>query len=50
MSASNPVIFDGLGLCFYETLGIRKPKAGEYYLSGAIVMAYRALDDLYHRL
>jgi hypothetical protein len=30
----------------WETLGYRAPKKGEYYLSGAIPMAYRALNDL----
>ena len=36
---------EGLGLCFYRRFGFRPPKAGEYYLSGAIVEAYRAAYD-----
>jgi len=38
------------GLCegyyFYEVVGYRPPKKGEYYLSGAIVEAYCAPNDL----
>ena len=30
----------------YRKLGFRPPCKGEYYLSGAIVMAYRAPNDL----
>jgi len=30
----------------YRVLGFRPPRAGEYYLSGAIVAAYRAPSDL----
>ena len=32
--------------CFYEKLGFRPPRKGEFYLSGAVVMAYRAPNDL----
>lgn len=38
--------FEGLGLCFYERLGFRTPKQGEFYLSGAIVEAWQAPTDL----
>ena len=34
------------GLCYYETLGFRSPLKGEWYLSGAMVQAYRARQDL----
>lgn len=34
--------FEGLGLCFYNRGEFRAPKKGEYYLSGAIVTAWRA--------
>lgn len=30
----------------WQSLGYRAPKKGEWYLSGAIVMAYRAPNDL----
>lgn len=44
---SDPVLyFEGLGLCFYRTDGIRRPRAGEYYLSGAIVEAHKAYTTL----
>lgn len=32
--------------CFYEVLGFRPPKQGEYYVSGAIPAAYKAPNDL----
>lgn len=31
---------------FYRVLGFRAPKRGEYYLSGAIVEAWQAPNDL----
>lgn len=31
---------------FYRELGFRAPKRGEYYLSGAIVEAWQAPNDL----
>lgn len=40
------VNFEGIGLCFFSHQGMRCPKAGEFYLSGAIVAAYRAPADL----
>ena len=40
------VKFEGLGRCFYQREGFRAPKKGEYYLSGAIVEAYLAPNDL----
>ncbi|MGO7308822.1 hypothetical protein ACCS91_33745 [Rhizobium ruizarguesonis] len=36
----------GLGRHHYRKLGFRPPKKGEFYLSGAIVQAYRAPNDL----
>ena len=45
-----PIHFEGIvnssGLCFYEHMGFRFPKRGEYFLSGAIVAAYRAPNDI----
>ena len=41
------VQFEGsLGKSTYRKLGFRPPKRGEFYLSGAIVTAYRAPNDL----
>lgn len=34
------------GKCYYTRLGFRPPRKGEFYLSGAVVMAYRAPNDL----
>jgi len=31
--------------CEYKVLGYRNPKAGEWFLSGAIVSAYKATND-----
>lgn len=36
------VDFEGLGECFYEHEGLRAARPGEFYLSGAIVRAYKA--------
>ena len=33
-------------MCFFKYLGFRPPNKGEWYLSGAIVEAYRAPSDL----
>ena len=44
--ADKPVQFEGLGMCFYEAGPMRAPRRGEFYLSGAIVEAYRAPNDL----
>ena len=42
-----PVRFEGIErLCFYERLEFRPPKKDEFYLSGAIVQAYKAPNDL----
>lgn len=41
-----PIDFELLGMCFYEKIGKRMPRKGEYYLSGAIVQAYRAPNAL----
>lgn len=32
--------------CYYELVEFRAPLKGEFYLSGAIVMAYRAKNSL----
>ncbi len=42
----NVLHFENLGMCYYELDGIRQPKAKEYYLSGAYVIAYKAYADL----
>lgn len=41
-----PVKFEGLGLYHWEKVGFRPPRQGEYYLSGAIVEAWQAPNDL----
>lgn len=55
MQLPETVRFEGLkrpgpgpreGKCFYRILGFRPPRKGEFYLSGAIVEAYRARNDL----
>ena len=43
------VDFKGLwpgGTCYYDYVGFRFPKQGEHYLSGAIIEAWRAPNDL----
>lgn len=40
-----PLHFEHMGMCYYRKLGKRKPRRGEYYLSGAMVAAYRAMAD-----
>jgi hypothetical protein len=40
------VNFEGLGRATPIRHGFRNPKAGEFYLSGAIVAAYKAPNDL----
>ena len=54
---NEPIRFEGLqragsgngacdgGKCYYELVGWRAPKKGEWYLSGALVEAYRASND-----
>ena len=45
--SQKPVNFEGLKpLYFYESLGFRNPKKGEFYLSGAIPMGYMAKNDM----
>lgn len=44
-----PVPFEGLGPCYFERVAFRAPRKGEFYLSGAIVAAYRAPADLESR-
>lgn len=34
------------GFYFYKVLGFRPPKRGEWYLSGAVVEAYKSCSDL----
>lgn len=41
-----PIEFEGVGLCFYRRGAFRVPEAGEFYLSGAVPMAYRAPNRL----
>lgn len=36
----------GGALCFYEVVGKRSPKRGEWFISGAIPVAYKAKNDL----
>lgn len=43
---NKPLNFHGIGFCFFRTIGLRRPRAGEWYLSGAIVEGYRAPNDL----
>jgi hypothetical protein len=42
------VHFEGLGpgAFYYRKLGFREPKKGEFYLSGAVVQAWKAPNDL----
>jgi hypothetical protein len=40
------VQFEGLGRATPIRHGFRNPKRGEFYLSGAIVAAYKAPNDL----
>lgn len=43
----DPITFEGKpGHWSYSILGKRKPKAGEYYLSGAIPRGWLARNDL----
>lgn len=43
----DPITFEGKpGHWSYSIQGMRKPKRGEFYLSGAVVQAYQAPDDL----
>lgn len=39
--------FEGIGLCFFERVRYGTPKKGEFYLSGAIVEAWRAPAGLH---
>lgn len=32
--------------CFYRKVATRAPRKGEWYVSGAVPMAYRAFNDL----
>ena len=42
----NVINFEGLGPCYYEVVRMRCPNRGEYYLSGAVVAAYKARQHL----
>jgi hypothetical protein len=44
--ANRVIHFEGIGLCFCHNREFREPRRGEYYLSGAIVAAHRAPNDL----
>jgi hypothetical protein len=58
MADQKPIPFEGLkplaaqrnqwinALMFYRVVGTRPPKKGEWYLSGAILEAWRAPNDL----
>lgn len=50
-SKPDPIEFEGRfgKLYFYERVGFRAPRAGEYFLSGAPVSAYLARNDLTQR-
>lgn len=43
--APGVITFEGVGRCFYRVVGYRPPKAGEFYLSGAIPEAYLQPKD-----
>ena len=44
---SGPIDFEGMhGVYFYERIAFRAPRAGDFYLSGAIVSAYLAHNDM----
>lgn len=46
MMTGNIVHFEGIGDCFYLKDSFRHPRKGEFYLSGAVIQAYRAPNDL----
>ena len=50
MALPETLIFEDLGRpsmrCFYRIVAVRKPKAGEWFVSGAEPMAYKARNDL----
>jgi hypothetical protein len=39
------VEFEGIGPCYWRLIAFSTPRKGEWYLSGAIPMAYRAAGD-----
>lgn len=41
-----PVFFEDIGSHFYDLGLFRAPRKGEFYLSGAVVAAYRASHDM----
>jgi hypothetical protein len=51
LNHNEPVLFEALGpmgdvMCYYTVEGHRAPRSGEWYLSGAIPMAYKARRDM----
>jgi hypothetical protein len=46
VTEGEPIGFENLGFCFWEKVGFRAPRKGEYYLSGAIVAGWRAFSDM----
>jgi hypothetical protein len=49
-SKPDPIEFERMrGLHFYERIAFRAPRAGEFFLSGAIVSAYLAYHDMTQR-
>ena len=42
----NRIMFENLGRAEYDKIAFRNPRRGEYYLSGAVVQAYIAPNDL----
>lgn len=43
---NKPLNFHGIGFCYFRAVGLRWPRAGEWYISGAIAEGYRAPNDL----
>lgn len=46
MAFPTVINFEGLGACYWERVAKRPPRAGEFYLSGAVVAAWLAPNDL----
>lgn len=46
MVSPDPVDFEDLGPCYFRVVQFRHPKKGEYYLSGALIQAWLAPNDL----
>lgn len=43
---NKPLNFHGIGRCYFRSVAFRRPRTGEWYLSGAIIEGYRAPNDL----